>query len=100
MSAQATDLWFWIGIIVLFVLVIGGGVAIMWARRNAKAPEAGPQQPFTLDDLRRMLDRGEISKREFDTARDAMIQRTRQVAERERERRGGTDWGGSGNARR
>ena len=100
MSARATDLFFWLGIGVLFVLVIGGGVAIMWARRNAKAPESGPQQPFTLDDLRRMLDRGEISKREFDTARDAMIQRTRQVAERERERRGGTDWGGSGNARR
>ncbi|MFM8698051.1 MAG: hypothetical protein ACKOF7_05185 [Phycisphaerales bacterium] len=47
-----------------------------------------------------MHDRGEISKREFDTARDAMIQRTRQLAERERQRRGGTDWGGSGNARR
>ena len=38
MSARATDLFFWLGIGVLFVLVIGGGVAIMWARRNAKAP--------------------------------------------------------------
>lgn len=94
MDGIGTDARFWLGIGVLFVLVVGGGVAVMWARRNAKAPEPGPSASFTLEDLRRLLDRGEITRREFDTARDAMIQRTRQSANREREKRGGTDWGG------
>lgn len=93
MEALGTDVRFWIGIGVLFLLVVGGGVAVMWARRNAKAPDPGPGSAFTLEDLRRLLDRGEITKREFDTARDAIIQRTRQSANREREKRGGTDWG-------
>ena len=99
MEALGTDARFWIGIGVLFVLVVGGGVAVMWARRNAKAPESGPTAAFTLEDLRRLLDRGEITKREFDTARDAMIQRTRQSANREREKRGGTDWGNGDSGR-
>lgn len=93
MDGLGIDARFWIGIGVLFLLVVGGGVAVMWARRNAKAPESGPPSAFTLEDLRRLLDRGEITKREFDTARDAMIQRTRQSANREREKFGGTDWG-------
>jgi hypothetical protein len=37
---------------------------------------------------------GEITQREFDTARDALIHRTRENARKERERLGGTDWGG------
>jgi hypothetical protein len=44
--------------------------------------------------MRRLLERGEITQREFDTARDALIHRTRENARKERERLGGTDWGG------
>ena len=94
MEALGTDARFWIGIGVLFVLVVGGGVAVMCARRNAKAPGEDATSAFTLADLRRLHERGEITQREFETARDAIIQRTRQSANRERERRGGTDWGG------
>ena len=100
MSDGATGAMFWIGIGVLFVLVLGGGALVFWARRNAKAPDEGPSPAFTLEDLRRLHERGEISKREFETARDAMIHRTRENARRERERRGGTDWATDGESGR
>jgi hypothetical protein len=40
-----------------------------------------------------MREQGEITEREFETARDIMIHKTREAAERDRARRGGTDWG-------
>jgi hypothetical protein len=83
---------FWISIAALLAVVVVGGVIVMWARRNAKAPDEGPQQAFTLEDLRRMHERGELSKREFETARDALIQRTREAARRAPPPRGGSDW--------
>ena len=89
------DSAFWIGILALLALAVGGGALIMWARRAAKAPDPGPAAPFTLEDLRAMHERGEISRREFETARATMIERTREAARRERERRGGTDWDGN-----
>jgi hypothetical protein len=90
----SSDTLFWIGIIVLVAIVVGGGAIVIWARRSAKAPASGPEPGFTLDDMRRLLERGEITQREFDTARDALIHRTRENARKERERLGGTDWGG------
>jgi hypothetical protein len=92
-ATSSTSLFFWLGVALLFVIAFGGGLIVMWARRNAKAPLETPRTAFTLDDLRRMRERGEISEREFETARDIMIQKTRQAAERDRARRGGTDWG-------
>lgn len=94
MGGVSSDTLFWIGIVVLVAIVVGGGAIVMWARRSAKAPSSGPEPGFTLDDMRRLLERGEITQREFDTARDALIHRTRENARKERERLGGTDWGG------
>ena len=84
---------FWLGIALLLAVVVIGGVVVMWARRNAKAPDEPPPQGFTLEDLRRLHERGEITRREFETARDALIQRTREAARKERDARGGSDWG-------
>ena len=92
MGSGTSGTAFWISIAALLAVVVVGGVIVMWARRNAKAPDEGPQQAFTLEDLRRMHERGELSKREFETARDALIQRTREAARRARARRGGSDW--------
>ena len=83
---------FWLGIALLVAVVVVGGVVVMWARRNAKAPGDPPAPGFTLEDLRRLHERGEITRREFETARDALIQRTREHARQERDRRGGSDW--------
>ena len=88
MGGVSSDTLFWIGIIVLVAIVVGGGAIVMWARRSAKAPASGPEPGFTLDDMRRLLERGEITQREFDTARDALIHRTRENARKERERLG------------
>ena len=93
MDVPRSSLAFWLGIGLLFAVAFGGGLLVMWARRNAKAPPEAPRTAFTLEDLRAMLERGEISRVEFDTAREIMSQKTREAAERERERRGGTDWG-------
>ncbi len=95
MNAGSNDALFWIGIVALLVLIVGGSGIVFWARRAAKAPDLGATPGFTLDDMRGMLERGEMTRREFDTARDAMVQRTRQNAKKERDQRGGTDWGGS-----
>ena len=93
MNAGSNDALFWIGIVALFVLIVGGSGIVFWARRAAKAPDPGPSPGFTLDDMRGMLERGEMTRREFDTARDAMVLRTRENAKKERDQRGGTDWG-------
>jgi hypothetical protein len=92
-DASRTSLFFWLGVGLLFAIAFGGGLIVMWARRNAKAPLETPRTAFTLDDLRRMREQGEITEREFETARDIMIHKTREAAERDRARRGGTDWG-------
>jgi hypothetical protein len=67
---------------------------IFWARRWARGPSPASRPGFTLEDLREMLERGELTKREYDTARDTLLNKARQAAKRERERRGGTDWSG------
>jgi hypothetical protein len=85
---------FWLGLLGLVILIVVGSGCIPWARRMARGPAPGPAPGFTLEDLRAMLDRGEITQREFDTARDAMLHKTRRMATDERTRRGGTDWGG------
>jgi hypothetical protein len=87
---------FWFGVVLLVLVVVGGSGIVFWARRAAKAPDPGPEPGFTLADIRAMLERGEITQREFDTARDAMVHRTRETARRERQQRGGTDWGDAG----
>ena len=58
MGGVSSDTLFWIGIVVLVAIVVGGGAIVMWARRSAKAPAAGPEPGFTLDDMRRLLERG------------------------------------------
>ena len=58
--------------------------------RDAEAAEPG-LVARALDD---MLERGEISQREYDTARTSLVNKARQMARNERARRGGTDWSG------
>ena len=99
-GASSSGTAVWIGLLALVVLVVVGSGGIFWARRMARGPAPGPQPGFTLEDLRAMLDRGEISQREYDTARDAMLHSTRKMASDERARRGGTDWGAPGAPRK
>lgn len=93
-SEVASNLWFWVFIAMLIVATSLGGLVIFWVRRWARGHVPVNRPGFTLEDLRAMLDRGEVTQREYDTARDTMLNKARQAARKERERRGGTDWSG------
>lgn len=49
-------------ILLLFVLVI-------WIKRRVQQPDQGQPFGFTLDDLRRMHEQGQLSEEEFERAR-------------------------------
>lgn len=85
---------FWLAIGGMVLLIAVGGGMIFWARRWAKGPLPIGRPGFSLEDLREMYERGEISQREYDTARDTMLHKARTSARQEREKRGGTDWSG------
>jgi hypothetical protein len=93
-SQAAANVRFWFYVAGLILLISVGSLFIFWARRWARGPVPTNRPGFSLEDLRAMLDRREITQREYDTARDTMINKARQAANRERERRGGTDWSG------
>ncbi|MAC76381.1 MAG: hypothetical protein CMJ22_12545 [Phycisphaerae bacterium] len=76
-STQGADRLFadilpWLGILVVIIL-LGGGLALFLRRRFATIRE-GVTPGFTLADLRRMRDSGEISEEEFTTAKSRMLQ--------------------------
>lgn len=85
---------FWLAVAGMVVLITVGGAVVFWARRSARGPVPVSRPGFSLEDLRDMLDRKEITQREYDTARDVMLHKARQAAQNEREQRGGTDWSG------
>ena len=58
---------------ILFVLIFVGTVIIVWVRRWVRR-DAAPDI-FTVQDLREMRDRGEISAREFEVMRAALLSR-------------------------
>ena len=62
----------------LLVLAVAGGLLMVWTRRMAVGRQApGHNEGFGLDDLRGMLDRGEITAEEYDRARRRMVERVR-----------------------
>ena len=76
-STQGADRLFadilpWLGILVVIIL-LGGGLALFLRRRFATIRE-GVTPGFTLADLRRLRDSGEISEEEFTTAKSRMLQ--------------------------
>lgn len=64
----------WVG--VLIVLLVGAGLGVLWFRRKLLSRQDDPgSQGSLMEDLRRMRDRGQLSKEEFDAARRAMTRR-------------------------
>ncbi len=60
--------------IVLIVLLLIAFFGLTWINRRLKAPEHMPEDVgFTLEALRKMRDRGELSEEEFLKARSHMI---------------------------
>lgn len=57
---------------VLVVLALCGLSLMLWVRRWMRRESASPE-PFTLHEIRNMRDRGEISEREFQAMRGALL---------------------------
>lgn len=74
-AGQAGDLFarIWPMLLGLLVLAVVGGLFAMWLRRRIGSQDAGATQGFTLDDLRQMHKRGEMSDEEFAQAKSAML---------------------------
>jgi len=86
-STQGADRLFadilpWLGILVVIIL-LGGGLALFLRRRFATIRE-GVTPGFTLADLRRLRDSGEISEEEFTTAKSRMLQSMKPMKTMER----------------
>ena len=62
---------------ILVVVILVGGVIAMFARRRYRSPADDSTIGFTLEDLRRMQERGELSLDEFQNARDKMFSKVR-----------------------
>ena len=71
------DILPWLGLLVVIIL-LGGGLALFLRRRFATIRE-GETPGFTLADLRKMRDSGEISELEFTTAKTRMLEALKPV---------------------
>jgi uncharacterized membrane protein len=64
-------------LIVLVVVVIVGGMLIYFVRKWMAGDASAPAEGFTLQDLRDLHARGELTDEEFQNARAAMIGRVK-----------------------
>ena len=65
-------------LIVLVAVVIVGGVLIYYIRKWMAGDSPTPAEGFTLQDLRDLHSRGELTDEEYQNARAAMIGRVKQ----------------------
>ena len=65
------DMLPWLGAFVVVVLV--GGALALWLRRRFRADDERSGDGYSLQDLRAMHARGELSDEEFKSAKDALI---------------------------
>lgn len=64
-------------IVALLAILFGGFVVVVLIRRYARTMTAQTtqQEPFTLDQLRQLHQRGELSDEQYERARDRMVER-------------------------
>lgn len=72
-------------LVTLIVLVIVGWIVVMMLRRMMTGDDDGPNEGFTLHDLRQLRAAGKISEEEFDRAREAIIGAVQRAAQPEDE---------------
>ena len=75
-STLFADVLPWVGLFVILILA-GGGLAMLVRRSIFSGTES--TVGFTLEDLRGMRDRGEISNEEFEQSRDRMMNAVRNL---------------------
>ncbi|MFQ5494501.1 MAG: SHOCT domain-containing protein [Phycisphaerae bacterium] len=58
---------------VLLGVIVVATVILAWARRRLMSSRSAPGTPFSLADLRRLRDRGELTKNEYEAVRRSML---------------------------
>jgi uncharacterized membrane protein YgcG len=100
-ASPISSVLFWV--VVAIVLVLIGAIGIFALRRSIlgepKGVEAG--EAGLMEQMRRMVERGEMTQAEYDQARRAMVERARRGGQAGGEGRGGvgpagSDAGGAG----
>lgn len=72
----ASEIYFWLGVIVALAFVLG--LIALWLRRKLMAAEDDqPPLGFTLKDLRAMHERGQLSDEELAAAEERALARSR-----------------------
>lgn len=85
----------WLGLLLVVVLI--GGLVIVWVRRYMRG-EQKSADGFSLEDLRQMHRRGEMSDEEFARAKSAILGRARDANRTERESGGWEESGRRGDS--
>ncbi|MEM9020254.1 MAG: SHOCT domain-containing protein [Planctomycetota bacterium] len=81
---------FWLVVIVIVSVVLGVGAMLLLRRMRAEQ-KPGPSLGFTLADLREMHAQGQLSDREFETAKAKMLARTRRQIDEDDQKRAAGD---------
>ena len=72
---------------VLVVLLIAGFVVVTMVRRRMDTPDESAGSGFSLSDLRRLYQDGEMTAEEFEKAKVMVVQAAKRAAERAEARR-------------
>lgn len=72
-KATQGDVVLWVAI--LIVVAFAGGLAILWIRKRLLAKDHPAAAGSLMDQLRGMLERGEMTQAEFDATRKAMVKK-------------------------
>jgi len=74
-AADAMDIFFYLGIILVAVAIVVV-IGLFVRKAYMKEDDIAPPTAFTLSDLRQMHEEGQITDAEFDRAKKAMIARS------------------------
>jgi uncharacterized membrane protein len=72
-KATQGDIVLWVAVLVVIAFV--GGILILWVRKKTLAKDHPAAAGSLMDQLRTMLQRGEITQAEFDATRKAMVKK-------------------------
>jgi hypothetical protein len=70
--------------LVLVAVVIAGYATVLWVRRKLRPADEPPVPGFTLEDLRQMHRKGQLTDEEFERARSRMAASLRPQVEKQR----------------
>ena len=71
----ASEIYFWLSVIVVLAFVLG--FAALWLRKRLLTPHDQPPVGFTLKDLRKLHESGQLSDEELAAAEEKALARSR-----------------------